>query len=107
MAALMLERTRPDSDAHAMLTFLSAAGIDQVQLEVTDGWYGVRATIDGPLCHYVASGVLRTGIPFLTSFRNGKSMHASVHVHPASNEGGHAPFCDRDRSLCTEIWVAE
>ena len=45
-----------------------AAGGDQVQLEVTDGWYGVRATIDGPLCHYVASGVLRTGVPILTGF---------------------------------------
>jgi len=39
-----------------------AAGGDQIQLEVTDGWYGVRATIGGPLCHYVASGVLRTGL---------------------------------------------
>ena len=38
-----------------------------MQLEVTDGWYGVRATIDGPLCHYVASGVLRTGVPFLST----------------------------------------
>ncbi len=64
----MLERTRPDSDAHAISISSVAAGGDQVQLEVTDGWYGVRATIDGPLCHYVASGILRTGVPVLTSF---------------------------------------
>ena len=34
-----------------------------MQLEVTDGWYSVSASIDGPLRHYLASGVLRTGQP--------------------------------------------
>ena len=53
--------------ACAMNDSCRATGGDQVQLEVTDGWYGVRATIDGPLCHYVASGVLRTGVPMLTT----------------------------------------
>ena len=28
-----------------------------MQLEVTDGWYSVSASIDGPLRHYLASGV--------------------------------------------------
>ncbi len=40
-----------------------AGGEEQVQLEVTDGWYSVSASIDGPLRHYLASGVLRTGQP--------------------------------------------
>ena len=40
-----------------------AGGEEQVQLEVTDGWYSVSASIDGPLRHYLAAGVLRTGQP--------------------------------------------
>ena len=34
-----------------------------MQLEVTDGWYSVSASIDGPLRQCLASGVLRTGQP--------------------------------------------
>ena len=41
-----------------------------MQLEVTDGWYGVRATIDGPLSHYVASKVLRPGEPVFSATKD-------------------------------------
>ena len=41
---------------------MHAVGEEQMQLEVTDGWYSVRATIDKPLSQLVASGALRPGL---------------------------------------------
>ena len=35
------------------------------QVEVTDGWYGVRAQLDAPLSALLASGRLRVGAPQL------------------------------------------
>lgn len=63
---------------------------------MTDGWYGVRATIDGPLSQLVASGALRTGPPASKPH----PVHAVMRVPMLI-----IPYCNH-RVPCSQAYVA-